>query len=121
MIQISLTAALVLYSAVLGLLILTIWALAEISARRTHRVHEKQFLWRCVFCGYVYLDETAEALSRCPRCRNYSSAEDKNARFIPSRPTLASVEATPSGTDADARNTSRRKRPHQRRRGPRRR
>jgi hypothetical protein len=121
MIQISLTTALVLYSAVLGFLMLMIWVLAEVSTRRTHRVHEQQFLWRCVFCGYVYLDETAEALSQCPRCRNYSSAEDKNARFIPSRPTLAPVETVPSGTDGESRNTSRRKRPHQRRRGPRRR
>ena len=85
MIQISLTTALILYSAILGCVALTIWIYTEMTVRRSHRVIEKQFLWRCVFCGYIYLDETADTLSRCPRCESYSSVEDKHARYIPTR------------------------------------
>jgi hypothetical protein len=118
MIQISLTTALVFYSAVLGCLILFIWIYTEISGRRSHLVLEKQFLWHCVFCGYIYLDETAETLSQCPRCHSYSSTDDKLARYIDTRPTRATFVEEIGGLE-EGRNTSRRKRPHQRRRGPR--
>jgi len=120
MIQISLTSALILYSTILGCLILFIWTYTEIRVRRSHRVLEKQFLWHCVFCGYIYLDEAAETLSRCPRCHSYSSAEDKRARDIRTRRAKSPAEERNAGTLGVApRNTSHRKRPHQRRRGPR--
>jgi hypothetical protein len=120
MISISLSTAIVLYSALLGLLILLIWLYTEVSVRRSHTLFEKQFLWRCVFCGYVYLDEAAETLSQCPRCHSFSSVEDKHARFIRarvSRPQTA--EASSDLPGVKRRDTSHRKRPHQRRRGPR--
>ena len=122
MIQISLTTALVLYSSVLLILLLLIWIYTEVSVRRSYRVLEKQFLWRCVFCGYIYLDEAAETLSQCPRCHSFSSVDDKHARYVTTHASTASQDR--DGTDpADAprRNPSHRKRPHQRRRGPRRR
>ncbi len=119
MIQISLTTALLFYSAVLGCLVLFIWTYTELSGRKSHVVLEKQFLWRCVFCGYIYLDERAETLSQCPRCQSFSSTEDKLARYFDA----PSARTNPYEDDVEAepgRNTSRRKRPHQRRRGPRR-
>ncbi|MCX5759003.1 MAG: hypothetical protein NTU83_10955 [Candidatus Hydrogenedentes bacterium] len=116
MIQISLTSALVLYSAVLCALALAIWTHTEIVARRVQAVLTEQFLWRCVFCGYIYLDEQAESLSRCPRCDCYNSTEDKLARYIP-----ATHPAGPETPHEPQRDSSHRKRPHQHRRGPRRR
>ena len=124
MIPISLTSALVFYSAILGALVLAIWIFTEISVRRTYRVMGKQFLWRCVFCGYIYLDEEAEELSQCPRCESYNSVSDKKARFFKARPQKQEPETkeTASGIAAEPeRNTSHRKRPHQRHRGPRKR
>jgi hypothetical protein len=121
MIQISLTSALAFYSALLVLVVFAIWFYTEISTRRSYRVLEKQFLWRCAFCGYIYLDEEAETLSRCPRCRNYSSIEDKQARYVQVRTSRAPERTEPDVDGIPARNTSHRKRPHQRRRGPRRR
>ncbi|NIA13720.1 MAG: hypothetical protein GWP08_06530 [Nitrospiraceae bacterium] len=120
MIQISLTAALVMYSAILGLMVLTIWAYTEIVTRRSYHVLEKQHLWRCVYCGYVYLDEEAEALSQCPQCESINSSKDKRARYVKTRRSAASKETAPAATE-HRRNPSHRKRPHQRRRGPRRR
>ena len=122
MIQISLTTALALYSSILLAMILCIWAYTEISVRRSQRAIEKQFLWRCVFCGYIYLDEAAEKLSQCPRCRSFNSVEDKHARYVQA---YASHTASEDHENDDAlaprRNPSHRKRPQQRRRGPRRR
>ena len=121
MIQISLTTALALYSSILIGMVFCIWAYTEVSVSRSQRVIEKQFLWRCVFCGYIYLDEAAEKLSQCPRCHSYSSVEDKHARYVP--PTLPRQETAPLEDDLfePRRNPSHRKRPNQRRRGPRRR
>jgi predicted nucleic acid-binding Zn-ribbon protein len=94
MIQISLTTALILYSG---------------------------FLWRCVFCGYIYLDEAAEKLSQCPRCHSYSSEEDTHARYVKTRPSHFAVGPQEAAESLEPRrNPSHRKRPHQRRRGPRR-
>ncbi|HUW59662.1 MAG TPA: hypothetical protein VMZ06_01550 [Candidatus Bathyarchaeia archaeon] len=117
MIEISLTAALILYSSIIGLLAVSIWIYSEVTVRRSYRVLEKQFLWRCVFCGYIYLDEGAEQVSMCPRCESYNSTKDKLARYVKTPPKPAKVVE-----DEDrGRNTSHRKRPHQRRRGPRKR
>ncbi|HPC18085.1 MAG TPA: hypothetical protein P5318_16420 [Candidatus Hydrogenedentes bacterium] len=116
MIQISLTSALVFYSALLCALAIAIWTHTEIVSRRIQAVLTKQFLWRCTFCGYIYLDEQAERLSRCPRCDCYNSTEDKLARYIP-----AETIRVPESPREPQRDSSHRKRPHQRRRGPRRR
>ena len=115
MIEIELKWALVLYSAILGAIGLFIWFYTELSVRRPQQFLGKQFLWRCTFCGYTYLDEAGEELSKCPRCESFVAATDTQARFVP-------VDAPePEAVPDPGRNTSRRKRPHQRRRGPRRR
>lgn len=115
MIEIELKWALVLYSGILGTIGLFIWTYTELSVRRPQQYLGKQFLWRCTFCGYTYLDESDEEISKCPRCESYVTANDAQARFVP-------VDAPEPEPERDAgRNTSRRKRHHQRRRGPRRR
>ncbi|MBI4558041.1 MAG: hypothetical protein HY706_10715 [Candidatus Hydrogenedentes bacterium] len=119
MIPLELPHALILYSSLLGVLILGIWIYTEIAVHRYQRVLGKQDLWRCIFCGYSYLDEEAETLSQCPRCHNFNSVEDKNARAIPLD--SARTEPEPEPAHELRRNPSHRKRPHQRRRGPRKR
>lgn len=115
MIEIELKWALVLYSVVLGAIGIFIWFYTELAVHRPHQYLGKQFLWRCTYCGYSYLDESGDQLSKCPRCDSYVAATDTRARLVPVDPA-----APPSQHDL-ARNTSRRKRHHQRRRGPRRR
>ena len=119
MIELELTHAVILYSVVLGILFLGIWTFALVSTTRTYHVLEKQSLWRCVFCGYTYLDEGATTLSECPQCGSINSASDKHARFVRTRQRPAKPEEPAHETAR--RNPSRRKRPHQRRRGPRKR
>ena len=121
MIQITLTQALALYSGILGALAIIIWLYTDITTRRRYHVLEKQFLWRCVFCGYNYLDEAAEDISKCPRCESLNVFTDKHARFIPTRPKHPEKAVHREHAPGARRNPSHRKHPHQRRRGPRRR
>jgi len=79
MIELQLTTALALYSGIMALLILAIWFYTELSVRRPQRHLGKQFLWRCTFCSCTYLDESAQSLSKCPRCANYNSMEEAAA------------------------------------------
>lgn len=118
MIEISLSAALILYSSILGLFAVGIWVYTEITTRRSFYVLERQNLWRCIFCGYIYLDQEAEAVSQCPRCASYNAASDENVRFVKTAPSKDEATECLQGEEP-ARNASHRKRPHQRHRGPR--
>ena len=120
MIEISLPVALIVYSAIIVAGAFLIWLYTEATTRRAYLVLEKQYLWRCVFCSYVYLDQDAVKHSECPQCHSINSLEDKKARYIPV-PKSAKMEAAPQPTQESRRNPSRGKRPGARRRGPRRR
>lgn len=121
MIEIQLKTALLLYAGALGILILGIWVYTEFSVRRPQRYLGQQFLWRCAYCGFTYLDEENEAISQCPRCESFNTAEDGQARLVPVGRRKSAGEPEPEEAQASRRNPSRRSRPHQRRRGPRRR
>lgn len=120
MIEISLTAALALYSGIIVAGALAIWLYTEAATQRSYRVLEKQHLWRCTFCAYTYLDEAAEAFSQCPRCQSINTLEDPQARFVPARAQPSIPDELPREVPA-RRSPSRQKRPGARRRGPRRR
>lgn len=120
MYEIDLKWALLLYSAVIGAMVLGIWIYTEIAVYRPQRFLGRQFLWRCAFCGYTYLDEQDDTLSQCPRCGSFNAAEDRRARFVPARTPVAEAEM-PRDKPPPRKNPSLRKRPHIRRRGPRRR
>ena len=116
MIQISLSTAIGVYSTILGVVVVAIWIYTEISVRRSYHVLEKQFLWRCVYCAYTYLDEAAETVSECPRCGSFNSVDDHGARFVVER-AHSRRHVVEEVRDKAARNPSRRKRPHRKRRG----
>jgi len=121
MIPITLSQALAIYGGLLLFLAVAVWWYTETTTRTRYRALQQQFLWRCVFCGYTYLDETAEDISKCPRCKSLNALADKRARFAASHYKDQS-KVRPITPDNDMRrNPSLRKRPHQRRRGPRRR
>ncbi len=126
MIELDIRTAFLLYSAALGVLVLFIWIYTEISVHRPQRYLGKQFLWRCIICGYIYLDEEGELYSECPRCGSINSEEDKAARFVPQSPAArelarkTAAQPHPEDNQEKRRNPSQRKRPNQRRRGPRR-
>lgn len=122
MITVTLTQALGLYAAIVGIGAFFIWLYTEAVSQRTHRTLEQQHLWRCVFCAYTYLDEAAETLSQCPRCGSYNAIEDAHAKFVtPQGIRQATQPAAPEpDTEAVRRNPSRRRRSGARR-GPRRR
>ncbi|HIJ66326.1 MAG TPA: hypothetical protein HPP77_10290 [Candidatus Hydrogenedentes bacterium] len=119
MIEITLTQALAFYGAILGGFAVIVWTYTEIAVRRRYRVLEQQFLWRCVFCGYIYLDEAAETISKCPRCESLNALTDRHARFIHPRAKHPEAEASRQDVSSSRKSSSHRKRPHQRHRGPR--
>jgi len=120
MIEISLTAALALYSGVLIAGALAIWIYTEAATQRSYRILEKQYLWRCTFCAFTYLDEAAEAVSQCPRCHSLNTLDDPQARFVRTRQLPVLEPELPREVPA-RRSPSRQKRPGARRRGPRKR
>ncbi len=125
MITISLTTAVILYSVLILLGMATLWLFGELGSRRSLRVLEKQNLWRCTYCGYVYLDESAGLHSRCPRCNSINIIEEAQDRVV-ARQKERFVEAHPLPVEPDnpddepRRNPSHRKRPRAGSRGPRR-
>lgn len=38
---------------------------------------EKNFLWQCNICTYVYVNSRHANMSQCPRCGSYNSKEGK--------------------------------------------
>jgi hypothetical protein len=114
LIEIEFSTALVLYSLMLGLLAGGIWVYTELSVRRPQRKLGQQFVWKCSFCGCTYLDEQAERLSQCPRCENFNTAAE-----AAQSPTGRALDPEPPRIPALG--SSRGKRKHRRRRGPRRR
>lgn len=117
MIEISLTQALAVYSVIIAVFVVAIWLYTELSVRRPQRHFGKQFLWRCAFCGCTYLDETAENISKCPRCESYNEAKEAAGD-----PTLAQTNLEPQpAPDVSGGRASKKKRHRQRHRGPRRR
>lgn len=121
MIEIELTFALAFYSAILCLFAGALWLYTEFYVHRPQRMLGQQFLWRCIYCAYTYLDESAEHLSKCPRCNSLNAAQGHETR--PAEAVAATPRASKGQPEREAptRNTSRRKRHHQQRRGPRRR
>ncbi len=120
MIQISLSAALIVYSAIVLTGALGIWVYTEITTRRAYLVLEKQYLWRCVYCSYTYLDADAMKHSECPQCRSINSLEDKRARFVPPSPRLARSDQH-EVREEGRHNSSKSKKKGARSRGPRKR
>ena len=119
MIEISLPVALMVYSGIIVAGAFLIWLYTEITTRRAYLVLEKQYLWRCVFCSYVYLDQDAIKHSTCPQCHCINALGDEKARYIPV--SKAMKAEAPRETHETRRNPSRGKRPGASRRGPRRR
>lgn len=119
MIPISLTTAILVYTLALGAIFLALYLYTEVGTRRAHRRLAQQYRWRCAYCGYTYLDERAEDVSECPRCHSFNDETDGRPRDLRAH----AAQAAPSLEDdkESRRNPSRRKRPHQKRRGPRRR
>ncbi len=36
---------------------------------------DRNFLWQCAICTYVYVDSRHNKISQCPRCGSYSKKE----------------------------------------------
>ncbi|MDX9971544.1 MAG: hypothetical protein RBU21_01000 [FCB group bacterium] len=118
MIPISLTTAILVYSTMLAAIFMVLYLYTEQGARRSERILAQQFRWRCTYCGYTYLDEAAVSISQCPRCQSINNEAEGRPREL--RGHEQPVTEEPDEFAETRRNPSRRKRPNQKRRGPRR-
>lgn len=116
MIEISLYTALALYGALLIAGAMGIWVYTERTARRVHRILGSQHVWRCSYCAYTYLDETAVEMSTCPRCGSINRIDDVGVK-----PYEVEAVRVNRHREDGARNTSKSKSKGMRSRGPRRR
>ncbi len=119
MITISLSQALLLYSAIVLIGAMVIWVYTQVTMQRAQRVLGRQYLWRCFYCAYSYLDEEAEAVSECPRCHSFNAREDAQPAYAGARNPGKTQDAP--AEDRPRRNPSHRRRPGARTRGPRKR
>lgn len=120
MIEISLGLAATIYGGIIALGALLLWLYTEVATQRGYQVLEKQHLWRCIYCAYVYLDDSGHSVSSCPRCKSLNDERDRGVRFV--RAVRRKVAEAPApAMPPSRRNPSHRKRPGARHRGPRRR
>jgi DNA-directed RNA polymerase subunit RPC12/RpoP len=120
MIEISLTTAILLYLAALAVLAAAIYVYTLLSAGRVYRSLENQYVWKCYYCAYTYLDAHAEQLSQCPRCGSYNVLGEESMASTRSEEGGPEKE-TELSTARPRRNPSHRKHSHRPHRGPRRR
>lgn len=125
MIELSLTSALVLYSAIILAGAFLVWCYTEANVRRAQRLMTKQDLWRCAYCAFSYLDEEATSYSTCPRCGSINDAAQGKARnvilHLPAETPAWFAQHAGAEEGMPRRNPSRQKRPGARARGPRKR
>ena len=122
MIQIGLTTAILVYGSVIVIGAVLLYFASELRATRAYRVLEKQFLWRCAFCGFLYLDENAGEISQCPRCESFNTgreAQDKAVNAVKHHLREEVKEVPETEGETPRRNPSHRKR-RGGKRGPRR-
>ncbi len=125
MIQIGLTTALLIYGSAIVIGAVLLYFISELRATRVYRVLEKQFLWRCAFCGYLYLDENAGDISQCPRCESFNTGKEAQDKAVVRAKQKLHEETTTTPEPASEDETPRRNPSHRKRhggsRGPRRR
>jgi len=119
MIEISFTAALGFYGALIVGGAIAIWIYTEISTAQAHKVLGKQNLWRCAYCAFSWLDDAMEPVSKCPRCASLNHAADPSVRPAAPAPLPTPEAQGEDDSEKPRRNPSRRKRPGARTRGPR--
>lgn len=115
MIEISLYTALALYGGVVLAGAIAVWVYTERTARRVQRILGSQYVWRCTYCAYTYLDEQAVDTSTCPRCHSIIRIDDAGVKPYEVEPVKSTRER-----NEGARNTSKSKGKGMRSRGPRR-
>jgi len=121
-IQLQLTHAVVLYAAIVGGLAIAIWLYTEFSVTRSRTMLTKQNLWRCIYCGYSYLDDSGVPVTRCPRCDNLNGAtEAQDARVAAAHDHAEPTAEANEAAHESRKNPSRGKQKRGKRRGPRRR
>lgn len=74
MIKIDFSLAVSLYLILTTCLVL-LALLFENKKKQKQFSSEKNFLWQCSICTYVYVDSRHINMSQCPRCGSYNNKE----------------------------------------------
>ncbi|MCX8066129.1 MAG: hypothetical protein N3G21_13335 [Candidatus Hydrogenedentes bacterium] len=120
MIEISVTWAFIIFSLLVLILSAILWYFSEVNARRIYSFYKDQYVWKCSYCAFVYLDTESEEISKCPRCNSFNVIyQDVGGTGITRVEEIEDFENT--SAEIRKKNPSRKKNPHARNRGPRRR
>jgi predicted Zn-ribbon and HTH transcriptional regulator len=76
MIKIEFSLAIALYLVLTTCVVLLIIVLKNRKGQKQFS-SEKNFLWQCFICTYVYVDSRHNTISQCPRCGSYNKKEGK--------------------------------------------
>jgi len=74
MLKIEFSAAIALYLILTTCLVL-VALVFENKKEPKQFSSEKNFLWQCSICTYVYVDSRHANISQCPRCGSYNKKE----------------------------------------------
>lgn len=69
MIELTPTAAFVLYLAITSAIILTMWTYHHFKSRNQVIVSADQTLFVCEYCHGTYLSDPIKTITRCPKCQ----------------------------------------------------
>ena len=70
MIKLDISVALFVYLFFTVVLVLALWIWFEKRSRFTDFETNRENVWQCSVCSYVYVDKKGEDFSRCPRCNS---------------------------------------------------
>jgi hypothetical protein len=76
MIKIEFSLAVALYLILTTCLVLLIFVFKNKKDPKQFS-SEKNFLWQCSICTYVYVDSRHVNISQCPRCGSYNKKEEQ--------------------------------------------
>lgn len=72
MIKLSLTTAILIYIFVFVVAFLIWWAYVELKKSYNLRLVNRDRLWQCSICTYIYSSNSSDEMTVCPRCGSYN-------------------------------------------------
>lgn len=75
MIKLDISVALFLYLFSTVIVVFILWIWLGRSSRFNVFKEDRQDVWQCSVCSYVYRDDKKKVLSRCPQCKSINKKE----------------------------------------------
>lgn len=77
MIKVEFEIAIFLYLLISIFSFLIIWLVFLKVKVPTEHSAQRESIWQCFICAYIYVDSKHKKLSICPRCGSYNERKDR--------------------------------------------